>query len=142
LEDGADRPSVRWRRQMIRKSTGPLLPGRDLSRKIRDRLKTLLIFHDKPLEMMEEHPVEDGAFGMSRSIYFRHIGNKEPKNAPGTESRADSDKDKPQAGDEMQAPIPSPRPKIFIHERIISGLSGIVNTRLGRRWIKGDSPIR
>jgi hypothetical protein len=31
-------------------------------------LKTLLIFRDKPLEMMKKHPIKNGLLGMSRII--------------------------------------------------------------------------
>jgi len=36
-------------------------------------LKTLLILRDETLEMMEQHPVEDGAFRMARTVDSRHI---------------------------------------------------------------------
>jgi hypothetical protein len=36
------------------------------------------------LEMMEKHPIEDGAFWMARTVDSRHIGNEESRNAPGT----------------------------------------------------------
>ncbi len=46
-------------------------------------LKTLLIFRDKPLEIMEEHPVEDGSLRMTRAIDSRHTGSELSRNAPG-----------------------------------------------------------
>jgi hypothetical protein len=45
-------------------------------------LKSALIFRDKPLEMMEQHPIEDGSLRMTRAIDSRHIGNEESRNAP------------------------------------------------------------
>jgi len=53
-------------------------------------LKTLIIFRDKPLEMMKKHPIEDRAFRMTSTVDSPHIGNKDSKNAPRTRSRADS----------------------------------------------------
>ncbi len=47
-------------------------------------LKTPLIFGDEPLEMMEKHPVENGAFRMARAVDSRHIGNEVSRNGPGT----------------------------------------------------------
>ena len=50
-------------------------------------LKTLLIFRDKPLEMMKEHPIEDGAFRMTRTVDSRHIGKARSKSVPGAYRR-------------------------------------------------------
>jgi hypothetical protein len=36
-------------------------------------LETLLVLRDETLEMMEQHPVEDGAFRMARTVDSRHI---------------------------------------------------------------------
>jgi len=47
-------------------------------------LKTPLIFRDEPLEMMEKHPVENGAFRMARAVDSRHIGNEVSRTGPGT----------------------------------------------------------
>ena len=33
---------------------------------------------------MKKHPIENGAFRMTRTIDSRHIGNEESRNAPGT----------------------------------------------------------
>jgi len=46
-------------------------------------LKTPLIFRDKPLEMMKKHPVENGAFRMTRTVDSRHIGDEESRIGPG-----------------------------------------------------------
>ena len=46
-------------------------------------LETLLVFRDEALEMMEQHPIEDGPLRMPRTIDSRHIGNEESRNAPG-----------------------------------------------------------
>jgi di/tripeptidase len=47
-------------------------------------LEPALVFGDEPLEMMKKHPVENGAFRMTRAVDSRHIGNEVPRNAPGT----------------------------------------------------------
>jgi len=47
-------------------------------------LEAALVFGDEPLEMMEKHPVENGAFRMTRTVDSRHIGNEVSRNAPGT----------------------------------------------------------
>jgi hypothetical protein len=46
-------------------------------------LKTLLIFRQEALEMMEQHPVEDGLLWMTRTVEPGHIVNEESRNAPG-----------------------------------------------------------
>jgi len=54
-------------------------------------LKAFLVFRHEPLEMMEQHPVEDGPLRMSRAIDSRHIENEESRNAPGTsQEKSDS----------------------------------------------------
>jgi hypothetical protein len=47
-------------------------------------LEPALVFGDEPLEMMEKHSVENGAFRMTRAVDSRHIGNEVSRNAPGT----------------------------------------------------------
>jgi len=47
-------------------------------------LEPALVFGGEPLEMMEKHPVENGAFRMTRTVDSRHIGNEVSRNAPGT----------------------------------------------------------
>jgi hypothetical protein len=47
-------------------------------------LEAALVFGDEPLEMMEKHSVENGAFRMTRTVDSRHIGNEVSRNAPGT----------------------------------------------------------
>lgn len=46
-------------------------------------LETILVLRDKPLEMMEQHPVENGAFRMARTVDSRHIRESRSRNAPG-----------------------------------------------------------
>jgi len=65
-------------------------PFDDRTEKAIFALKTLLIFRQEALEMMEKHPVEDGLLWMTRTVEPGHIVNEESRNAPGTESRADS----------------------------------------------------
>jgi len=45
-------------------------------------LETVLVLGEKPVEMMEEHPIENRAFRMSRTVDFRHIREKRSRNAP------------------------------------------------------------
>jgi hypothetical protein len=45
-------------------------------------LETLLMLRDEPLEMMENHPVEDGPLRMSRTIDSRHGERKALRNGP------------------------------------------------------------
>jgi hypothetical protein len=45
-------------------------------------LETNLILCQEPVEMMEEHPVEDGPLRMSRTIDSRHGGRMVSKNGP------------------------------------------------------------
>jgi len=46
-------------------------------------LKTRLVVRDKPLEMMEEHPVENGLLWMPRTVDSKHVGSEVSRNAPG-----------------------------------------------------------
>ena len=46
-------------------------------------LETPLVLRQEPVEVMEEHPVENGAFRMARAVDSRHIGNDVSRNAPG-----------------------------------------------------------
>jgi hypothetical protein len=46
-------------------------------------LEPALVFGDEPLEMMEKHPVKNGAFRMMRAVDSRHTGNEVSRNAPG-----------------------------------------------------------
>jgi len=41
-----------------------------------------LVFRDKPLKMMEEHPIENGPLRTSRTIDSRHSGRKASRNGP------------------------------------------------------------
>jgi len=50
-------------------------------------LESALILGDKPLEMMEQYPVEDGPLRMTRTIDSRHIGKDEARIGPGSGSR-------------------------------------------------------
>jgi len=45
-------------------------------------LKTALILRDKPIEIMENHPVEDGPLRMSRTIDSCHSRNHKSRNEP------------------------------------------------------------
>ena len=45
-------------------------------------LKTALISRQKPLEMIEKHPVENRAFRMARTVDSQHIQDKRSRNAP------------------------------------------------------------
>jgi hypothetical protein len=45
-------------------------------------LEPALIFRDEPLKMMKKHPIENGAFRMTRAIYSRHGGRKASRNGP------------------------------------------------------------
>jgi hypothetical protein len=45
-------------------------------------LEAALILDQEPLEIMEEHPVEDRALGMSRTIESRHGGRMASRNGP------------------------------------------------------------
>jgi hypothetical protein len=40
------------------------------------------VFRDKPLKMMEEHPIENGPLRTSRTIDSRHSGRKASRNRP------------------------------------------------------------
>jgi hypothetical protein len=40
--------------------------------------------------MMEKHPIENGAFRMTRTVDSRHVGNEESRNAPGRGSKPES----------------------------------------------------
>jgi len=44
--------------------------------------ETGLILRDKPLEMMEKHPVENGPLRMSGTIESRHSGREASRNGP------------------------------------------------------------
>jgi hypothetical protein len=46
-------------------------------------LEPALIFRDEPLELMENHPVENGPFRMTRTVDSRHTGNEVSRNTPG-----------------------------------------------------------
>jgi hypothetical protein len=46
-------------------------------------LETLLVLRDEAFKMMEQHPVENGPFGMTRTIDARHIQDKRSRNGPG-----------------------------------------------------------
>jgi hypothetical protein len=50
-------------------------------------LETLFIFRDEPLEMMKKHPIEDGAFRMTRTVDSRHIQDRRSRNGPGETRR-------------------------------------------------------
>ena len=45
-------------------------------------LKTALVFRQKPIEVMKEHPIQDGALGMSRAIESGHIERMASRNGP------------------------------------------------------------
>jgi len=45
-------------------------------------LETTLILSQKPVEMMEEYPVEDGPLRMSGTIESRHGGRMASRNGP------------------------------------------------------------
>ncbi len=46
-------------------------------------LEPRLVFDDEPLEIMEQHPIEDGPLRMARTVDSRHIGNARSNNVPG-----------------------------------------------------------
>jgi hypothetical protein len=46
-------------------------------------LETLLVLPDEALKMMEQHPVENRALRMTRTVDSWHIGEEESRNAPG-----------------------------------------------------------
>jgi hypothetical protein len=46
-------------------------------------IEPALVSRDEPLEMMEKHPAERGAFRMTRTIDSRYIGNERSRNRPG-----------------------------------------------------------
>jgi len=45
-------------------------------------LETVFIFDQEPLEMMQQHPVENGPLRMSRTIDSRHSRRKASRNGP------------------------------------------------------------
>jgi len=45
-------------------------------------LETVPVLGEKPVEMMEQHPVEDGPLRMSGTIDSRHGGRKASRNGP------------------------------------------------------------
>jgi hypothetical protein len=50
--------------------------------KVTVSLLETLVFRDKPLKMMEKHPIEDGPLRTSRTIDSRHSGRKASRNGP------------------------------------------------------------
>jgi hypothetical protein len=46
-------------------------------------LEAPLVLDEKEVEVMEKHPVEDGALRMARTVDSRHIGNPLSKSVPG-----------------------------------------------------------
>ena len=46
-------------------------------------LEAALIFSQEPVEVMEQHPVEDGALGMSRTITSGHRRSFSSRKGPG-----------------------------------------------------------
>ncbi len=46
-------------------------------------LEAPLVFGQEPVEVMEQHTVEDRAFRMSRTIDSLHIGNADSRSVPG-----------------------------------------------------------
>jgi hypothetical protein len=73
-------------------STTSLMIGRKYPPSFASRLRTAkpvlplepaLILGQEPVEMMEQHPVEDGPLRMSRAIDSRHIRNAYSINVPG-----------------------------------------------------------
>lgn len=50
---------------------------------MRKQYESAFILRDETLKMMEQHPVENRAFRMTRAVDARHIGEEESKNAPG-----------------------------------------------------------
>lgn len=49
-----------------------------------DLLEAALIFRDKQIEVMEEHPVENGLFGMAGAVDSCRGRNEESRNEPGS----------------------------------------------------------
>ena len=47
-------------------------------------LESALVFRDEPLEMMEQHTIEDGSLRMTRTVDSWHIGNAYSRSMPGT----------------------------------------------------------
>jgi len=45
-------------------------------------LETTLILSQEPIEMMEQHPVEDPPLRMARTIYSRHFGRTDSRSVP------------------------------------------------------------
>jgi hypothetical protein len=45
-------------------------------------LEAALILREELIEVMEQHPVEDGTLGMSRTIGSRHGGRRAPRKGP------------------------------------------------------------
>jgi hypothetical protein len=46
-------------------------------------LEARLIFDEEPLEVVKQHPVEDGPLRMARTVDSRHIGKADSKSVPG-----------------------------------------------------------